>query len=198
MAHLLEVEVVERHPPPLRVGQRVLNRQHHIGLAEVSQQRSIGKLNQRMHDRLAVDDHLYLVDRYAKQPSSLDDFKALVHQGCRIHADLGTHFPSGVIDGLLWGDAAHLLATPPKERPPRGREDDPLQAVAVFALETLPNGIRLAVQRQHGPPTALGLLQNQPAGHDQGLLIGHGHNFALSQRRQRRTEADGPDEPIEH
>ena len=91
-----------------------------IGLAHVSQQRSIGEFNQCMHNGLAVNDHIHLFDRHAKEPSSLNDFKALVHQGCRIHADFGTHFPSGVIEGLLWGDVAHLLAAVPKERPPRG------------------------------------------------------------------------------
>ena len=83
------------------------------------QQRSIGEFNQCMHDRLAVDDYVHLFDHYAKEPSSLDDFKAFVHQGCRIYADFGTHFPSGVIDGLLRGNVAHLLAAVAKERPPQ-------------------------------------------------------------------------------
>ena len=51
-----EVERRQRRRPPLRIRERVLNRQPHVGHAELRDDRPVGQLDHRVHDRLRMDD----------------------------------------------------------------------------------------------------------------------------------------------
>ena len=44
--------------PPVRIRERVLNRQPHVGDAELRDDRAVDELHHRMHDRLRMDEHV--------------------------------------------------------------------------------------------------------------------------------------------
>ena len=56
-----QIERRERRRPALRVRERILNRQPHVGHAELRDDRSIHELDHRVDDRLRVDDDVDLL-----------------------------------------------------------------------------------------------------------------------------------------
>ena len=57
----------KRAGPPIGIGERVLNRQPHVGDAELRDDRAVDELNHRVHDRLRVN---HDVDLSARTPKS--------------------------------------------------------------------------------------------------------------------------------
>ena len=58
-----EPREIERRPaavPPIRIGERVLNRQPHVGDAQLRDHRSVDELDHRVDDRLRMDDDVDL------------------------------------------------------------------------------------------------------------------------------------------
>ena len=180
------------------MGQGILDGKDHVGLAQVRQNGGIDKLDHGVDDRFPVDDHVDLVDTHIEEPGGLDNLEAFVHQRGRVHGDLRPHLPGGVIQGLGRSDLAHLLTSQAEKRPPRRRQNQPPQRPGRFSLQTLPQGVRLAVQGQNGGPARPRLVQDQPSGHDQGFFIGHGHHLAGLHRRQGRLQAHRPHQGVEH
>ena len=56
-----EIERRQRRRPALGIRERVLDRQPHVGDAELRDHRSVDQLDHRMHDRLRVDDDVDLI-----------------------------------------------------------------------------------------------------------------------------------------
>ena len=76
---LYQIESPQWGRLPPRVGQSVLYGQSHICLAQMGHYRTIGEFDHRMHNRLAVNDHVNLFDSNAKKAAGLNYFKALIH-----------------------------------------------------------------------------------------------------------------------
>ncbi len=65
-----EIERRQRRRPPLRIRERVLDRQPHVGDAELRDHRPVDELDHRVHDRLRVDDHVDLSRRRRRTASA--------------------------------------------------------------------------------------------------------------------------------
>src|SRR6266498_3140854 len=100
-----------------------------------------------MYDTLAVEDHIYSFQRHLKQPACLDALKTLVQQRRAVYRYLLPHLPVGVPQRLLRGHARELLERCVTEGAARGRDDDPLDRVAVLTPEALPDCGVLGVDR---------------------------------------------------
>ena len=73
----------------------------------------------------------------------------------------------------------------------RGRQHQALDALGrLLALQALPDGAVLAVDRQQRRAERCGRLDDQVAGHDQGFFVGERHRLAGLQGGECRAEAD--------
>ena len=88
-----EVERRQRRLPALGIRAGVLNRQPHVGDAELRDDRAVDQLHHRVHDRLRVDDDVDLIGGDVEQPVRLDHLEPLVHQRRRVDGDLPAHLP---------------------------------------------------------------------------------------------------------
>ena len=70
------------------IGECVLDREAHIGGAQLGLQGAIDELDGRVNDALGVDDHLDRLVADIVQPVRLDDLQALVREGRRVDRDL--------------------------------------------------------------------------------------------------------------
>ena len=95
--------------PSIRVGKRILDRQSHVGNAQLRDDRAVSQLDHRMNDRLRMNDHIDVIGAHAEQPVSLDHFEAFVHECCRVDCDLAPHPPG-------WMAAARRLPLLPTAR----------------------------------------------------------------------------------
>ena len=120
---LEEVETVAIEMQTLWEGEGILDRQAHIRHAQLSLYRSIGKLHGTMHDALRMNQHLYLLGRNAKEPLCLCHLKTLVHQGCGIDGNLGTHIPGRMLEGIGSSYLLQLLVGKVAERTARAGEE---------------------------------------------------------------------------
>ncbi len=89
----------------LRVVQRVGDRHPHVGVAEVGQGGAVVEVDQRVDDRLRVDDDLDPLEGDAEEVVRLDRLEALVHQRRRVDRDPPAHAPGRVGERLLDADA---------------------------------------------------------------------------------------------
>ena len=64
-----------------RPSQTMGNRNPHVRRAELGDHRAVAEFYQAVHNRLRVNDHVELVDCQAEQVVSLDQLKALIHEG---------------------------------------------------------------------------------------------------------------------
>ena len=112
-----QIENRERRAPSIGIGQRVLNRQLHVGDAQLGDHRPIRQLDHRMHDRLRVHEHIDLVSGNAEQPARFDHLESLVHQGRRVNRDLVAHVPGRMPEGVVGPDPLQPLDRPVAKRP---------------------------------------------------------------------------------
>ena len=186
---LREVQRTAKALCPLRIGERVLDRQLHIRHAELRDDRAVHQLHHGVHHALRVDEHLNIVGRDAEQVHRLDEFQALVHHRRGIDADLRAHAPVRVLDGLLRRDGRRLLARPAAKRPAGAGEQDFFQ-LAISPGETLEDGRMLRV---HGNDLRIelpGALHDDLARADERLLVGKRNAPPLFNGLQRRAQAD--------
>ena len=88
---------------PVRVGQGIGDRDPHVRNSHLGNNGSVNKFNQGMDDTLRMDQDLDIFDCNIKEPFRLDNFKALVHQCCRVDRYLFSHIPVRMIEGLRRG-----------------------------------------------------------------------------------------------
>ena len=142
------VERRHRAVPAIRIRKGVLNRQAHVGDAQLRDHRSVAQLDHRVHDRLRMDHDVDLARRHAEQPPRLDHLEPLVHQRRRIDGDLPAHLPGGMPQRVFRRDAVEILGRQRSERTAGRGQDQPPHFVAAPAVQALMDGVVLAVDRQ--------------------------------------------------
>jgi hypothetical protein len=90
-ADLFKLQRRRQRREPVRVCQRVLDRQAHIRYGQLRDDRIVFKFNHRMGDALPVDEDADLFRCRAKEVHRLDEFQALVHHGRGIDGDFFPH-----------------------------------------------------------------------------------------------------------
>ena len=96
------------------------------GQAQVGELGAVVELDERVDDRLRVDDDVDALVADAEEVVGLDQLEALVHQGRRVDRDPPAHLPGRVRERLGRGHAIEVGAA--AERPARGGEHEPLDA----------------------------------------------------------------------
>src|SRR3989442_3733315 len=138
-----EVERGQRRRPALGIRERVLNRQPHVGDAELCEHRSVGELHHRVHHRLRMNDDVDLIGADAEEPMRLDHLEALVHQRRRIDRDLASHPPGRMLQRLFGGDARQLGRRAAAKRSARCGEHEALDLAASVSMQALVDGVVL-------------------------------------------------------
>ena len=92
----LEVECRRAARDPFRKAERMRDRNPHVRIAELGDNRAVGIFDHGMNNALGMDDDFDAFARGIEQPMRLDHFEALVHQRGRIHRDLLPHLPRGM------------------------------------------------------------------------------------------------------
>ena len=92
--------------------------------------------------------------RKIEQPVRLDHLEAFVHQRGRIDGDLAAHPPRRMAQRVLRRDAFERRGRHLAKRPARRRQDDASHLLAPPAVQTLMDGVVLAVDRQNATPRA--------------------------------------------
>ena len=79
----------------------------------------------------------------AEQQVGFDELKPLVHHGSRIDRDLVAHIPVGMGERLLRRNVSHVGQRPVAEGPPRRRQNQSIDGIALARLENLKDGVVL-------------------------------------------------------
>ena len=131
-----EVERRHRRRRPLRVRERVRDRNTHVRVAEVRQRRAVAEAHDRVHDRRRVHHDLQPVVREAEQEVRLDQLEALVRERRGVDGDLRAHVPGRMGKRLLGRHVGQLVGGPAAKRPARGREHERVHGLAVPLPDT--------------------------------------------------------------
>ena len=75
------------------VPERERDRDAHVGVPEMGEERAVAKPDERMNDRRWVHDDLDALVRHAKEPVRLDQLEPLVGESGGVHTDLSSHRP---------------------------------------------------------------------------------------------------------
>ncbi len=149
-SHPSQIQRRQRRMPPVRIGKRILNRQTHVGHAQLRDHRPVGELHQRVHDRLRMHEHVDLVRAHAEQPVRFDHLETLVHQRRGIDGDLPAHPPGRMLERVGGGDARQLRRRAAAKGSTRRGENQPADLRRLAAVQALVHGVVLAVDRQDG------------------------------------------------
>ena len=191
-----EVEVLDRQIDPIGAVERVGDRHPHVGVAEMGEGRAVDEVDQRVDQRLRVDDDVDAVVGDAEQVMGLDQLEALVHQRRRVDRDLAAHLPGRVGERLLAGHAREVRAT--SERAARRGQDQAIDDAGRLRGDQLMQRRMLGVDG--GDPGAARLRErhHELAADDEALLVGEGELDALAEGDDRRAEAGRADDRVEH
>ena len=129
---LLEIEALELGPVELNllrrdargVGERVLNGHAHVWRGELREHSAVDEFDEGMNDGLWVDDDVNLIGAHAEEPAGFNDFEAFVHHGGGVDGDAIAHFPVGMGESLIDGDAGEVVDGCFTEGAAGGGEDD--------------------------------------------------------------------------
>ena len=200
-----EVGRGRRRRPAVGVGQGVLDRESHVGGAQLGLEGAVDEPDGGVDDALRVDDHLDRVVVDIVQPVRLDDLQALVGEGRRVDRDLGAHRPGRVPQGLLRGHGGQLVGA---WRRGTGRRDAVRTSAATVDIDSPTRHCQMAeCSESIGRSQASGLANgsrgrgrsaasrrgrghDEVAAGDQRLLVGRGHDLAGAQRGEDRPQAD--------
>ena len=105
------------HLQPVRIAQRILDRQPHVRGAHLRDDGMILILHHRMNDALPVDDHIDLLIRKIEEMMRLDDFKTFVHHGRAVDGDAPAHVPVRMVKRFLHADIVQLITAARAEAP---------------------------------------------------------------------------------
>ena len=98
-----------------------------------------------MDHRLGMDEDIKLFQTNRKKVKRLNQFKALVHHRCGIDADLCTHVPIGMRNGLRWRNIPHFLKREGTEGSAACGQGDFTHLVNFAASEALEYGVMLTI-----------------------------------------------------
>ena len=193
--------------PPLGIGESKLNGNTHIGRAQMSQNRPIGKLHHRMDGTLGLHYHLDLIVGHREQVVRLDDFEPLIHQRRGIDGDLRPHVPGGMGQCLSWRDRLQVGDRLASERAARSRHPQLRDLARILSEQTLVDGpvLRIDGHERPGRPCRRSYAggptirihrccqrHNEVATHHKRLLVGQSEHLARLQRRIARLQASCP------
>ena len=156
----------------------VLDRKLHVGRAELGNQRPVDEFDERMDDRLRMDEHGEPLRRQAEQPPRLDELQSLVHHRRRVDRNLRAHRPGRMPQRLLRRRRRKLLCRPRAKRSATGREHDPLHLGGGARPQGLVDRRVLAVDRQDlgaGPGSQ---SHHEWPSHHERLFVGERHRLA--------------------
>ena len=74
-----------------RIKQGILDRQPHVGRAQLRDHRSVAEFNHGMNDALRLNDHLYLRQIHIEKPPCFHHLKAFIDHGSGIYGYLLSH-----------------------------------------------------------------------------------------------------------
>ena len=171
----------------LGVGERVLDREAHVGQPELRLVRAVDELHERVHDALGVDHGADSRVRESVQPFGLDDLERLVDEGRRVDGDLRD--PSA-----RWGAPGPPRATPMPASRVSGRGTGPPLAVSTRRATSrfVPPGgtarwpsarFDRAQVVERVATEGVELPRHEVAAGDERLLVRERHRLAGAQRR---------------
>ncbi len=152
------------------MGDRVLDRDAHIGRTQVRFHRTIHVLDHRVHARLRVHDDADAIVVDSEQVMRLDGLESLVHECRGVDGDLGPHLPRGVRKCVRCGDPGQLLARPPPKGPAACGEPEGRDITRVLTKQALEQCRVLRVDRDHLSRSRK--TRHERAAHHEGLLVG--------------------------
>ena len=182
----------------VRIGQAVRNRSAHVRRRHAGDQRSVGKGDEPMHNRLGMHDDIEPVGWQAEQVVRLDQFESLVHQTRRIDRHLRPHHPVGVGERLLAGGGGNALGAPFPERSAGSGDGHHLDRARIARADRLKQGVVLGVHRQNDRPRAPRRLHHHVAGADQRLLVGERDRAPGGDRGEGRPQSRRSDDRRNH
>ena len=140
-----------------------------------------------------MHDNVNVIRLYIVQPHRFNQLQALVHHACGVDGDFGAHAPVRMMQRLLLGDVAHLLAAHAEERAAGCCQQNAVDAVARCALQALENCRVLGIHRQNRHALFTRCPHDDLSGAHQRFLIGKRNRlsrFNGSHRRQQSHHAD--------
>ena len=172
----------------LGVVQGVGDRHPHVGKPEVGELGAVVELDQRVDDRLRVDDDVDPLVGDAEQVVGLDHLEALVDQGRRVDRDPAAHLPGRVRERLLRASRRRGRCDP-ETGPPEAVRTSRSTRPGGSPREQLEQRRVLGVDRQDPALGRLGQRGDQLAADDEALLVGERDVDPLGQGDDRRAEA---------
>ena len=118
-----------------------------------------------------MNQYLYFISRYTKEPFSLNHLETFVHQRCRVNGNLRSHIPCRVLESIGSSDMLQLFMGKSTEWSTRTSEKNLLNLVRILTNQTLEDSTMLAVHRQDRHVILLSQLKNQLASYDKCLLV---------------------------
>ena len=88
---------------PVGIGEAMGDGRAHVGRGHAGDQRTVGEVDQPMHDRLRMDDDGEPLGRHAEEVMGLDQLEPLVHQAGGIDRHLRPHHPVRMLERLRLG-----------------------------------------------------------------------------------------------
>ena len=154
------------------MGQRVLDAMPHIRHRHLSNDAMVNIFYHGVDHAFPMHDDLHLFGRNAEQVDGFDHLKTLVHEGCGVHRDLGSHLPGGVSQGHGLGDGLQLFLGVAVEGAARGGQQDAADLIVMTRAEALEDGAMLRVHGEDGGSLLAGEGHDQLTAYHQRFLIG--------------------------
>ena len=166
------------------------------GQPEVGELGAVVELDQRVDDRLRVDDDVDPPVVDGEQVVGLDQLQALVHQGRRVDRDPPAHVPGRMRERLR---RAHALESSvrPRNGPPGGGEDQAIDRPRALGPQELEDRRVLGVDRQDPRLRRLGERGDELAADDEALLVGERQVDPLAEGDDRRPEPGDADDRVQ-
>ena len=167
------------------------NRDAHIRHAKLRHHGAVDKFDERVDDRLPVDDGRDLLQRQAVEAHRLNDLEALVHQRRAVDGDLRPHFPVRMLQRVVLRLSGKRFARHAEKRPAGAGQNQPPHLFLVAAAhQALKDRRMLGVNGDDLRAAPRGFLHDQFARADERLLVGEGDALSLADGRERRPQAD--------
>lgn len=125
-----------------------------------------------MYHALRMDEHLYLVSRYAEKPLRFSHLKSLVHEGSGVDGYLGAHIPGRMLEGIGCRHLLQLLVGEIAERSARTGKEYLVDLVLILAHQALEDSAMFAIHREDRRMILLSQLADEFTCHNEGFLIG--------------------------
>ena len=195
---LFKTELAKSIRKSIREGDGILDGETHVGVTELCQLGAIFEFDKGVDDALRMDNDIDLLDWDIEEPSGLDHFESFIEERGGVDGDLLTHCPSGVFEGLFEGDVFDIRGGGGAEGAAGGGEDESFDRIVLIPLETLENGVVLAIDRKNFDPFAFSGIHDGLSGHDEDLFTGNGEIFSRLNRGERGSKSSGSDDGNEN